>query len=152
MIIQILKTHLTINNPSYVEQFDEGGGRHLTHMVRDAMRPSRAPAPLHRSESEVTIPITDEDEARDPVAVGEAQDPVQEPRPTVFMPPALINGRPNPIESVMGMARAITSVLVNFLHLREGFSMQHLMEIMPGRINTIMETVSAVRTELERRV
>lgn len=147
-IIQVLRTHMTINNPSYVEQLDEGGGSHLTHMVRDAMRPSRAPAPLHRSESEVTIPINDEEEAQDPVAVEEAQ----EPRAIVFMPPVLINGRPNPIESVMGMARAITSVLVNFLHLREGFSLQHLTEIIPGRINTIMETVSAIRTELERRV
>ena len=138
-IIDTLKTHMTINNPAFTESLCTGT-RHITNMLRDALRqtPVRR-MPLHRSESAETLPIASDEEREAP--------PIH---PMVFRPALIIDGQSNMVESAVDMARMITTILVNVMHIQDGFNMQQLSEILSVRIGSIMDTIASIRAELER--
>ena len=132
-MIQTLKRHMENRLPSYFESLCTTS-RHLTHMLRDELRPNPEDQARQIVRAPSLAPTLPELEA--------------EINSMVFSPAMILDGEPNRVESDSELGRMISTTIRDILNIDEQFDLPRAFLNATNRIDVLVSEITRLRSSI----
>ena len=164
-IKQTLKYHMETRDPAFFQSHSTNT-RHVTHMLRNPLRPNHRnpvimPAPsapqmprTPSTSSDTTIPLDSPAPtlpvAGSPVPAMDRSNSAQMDNgpQVIFSVPQMINGQPNMIDATLRLRDTVSSVLRDLLGINLGFNLQERFGDLTSRMDELMDITTRTRAEI----
>ena len=153
-MIQTLKRHMENRLPSYFESLCTTS-RHLTHMLRDELRPNpedQAPQIAMAQPLRNELRPNPEDQARQiaraPSLAPTLPELEAEINSMVFSPAMILDGEPNRVESDSELGRMISTTIRDILNIDEQFDLPRAFLNATNRIDVLVSEITRLRSSI----